>query len=568
MNKSVDWISISRAKIYLAVCLTAIGIYLFPYIYFGSDATLRIHDNLDSNYTWYKVLLDSGTLFSSNSYKVDQLMNGVTRSSLPSEFNFLVLLYAAFGPYGAYVVNQALIRLIGFLGMCLLLKHHVIPGEKNSLIRTGVALCFALLPFWPFGGLSTAGVPLVVYAFLNIRKGNYAWFNWVVLLLYPAYSSLVLSGFYLLFIFGLLWLYDFYHKRKVIPALGAILLISMAYLFKSYRLFFSFILDGGFVSHRAEFYSEGVGLIKSLNEALSIFSHGHSHAISLHSLIIIPIVFLTIIFLRKYLNDSTRKKYILLLTFIVISSLWYGILRLEALTSKESIGSVMMGYFPMQMDRFYMLLPAFWMVLFAISLSTLLKFSKKMLIVVAMILTSQAIYASSYHELFRFRNGPCVSAFYATEQFDEISNYIGKEKSEYRVASLGIHPVIAQYNGFYTLDGYIASYPLSYKHQFREIIKGELEKNPALKKYYDTWGSRVYLFSSELKEKGAYVMNRAGNDFEISNLDINKTAFRDMGGRFILSAVKVNEENNPDIVFKKSFKTTGSAWDIYLYEVQ
>ncbi len=46
-------------------------------------------------------------------------------------------------------------------------------------IIAGVSLAFALLSFWPFGGLSVAGMPLTLYAFLNIRDGNLQYWNWL-----------------------------------------------------------------------------------------------------------------------------------------------------------------------------------------------------------------------------------------------------------------------------------------------------------------------------------------------------------------------------------------------------
>jgi hypothetical protein len=61
---------------------------------------------------------------------------------------------------------------------------------------------------------------------------------------------------------------------------------------------------------------------------------------------------------------------------------------------------------------------------------------------------------------------------------------------------------------FHTLDGYWSNYPLSHKHAFREIIADELEKSPALKSYFDDWGSRVYLFNSYTGKKMDF---RAGN---------------------------------------------------------
>ena len=62
------------------------------------------------------------------------------------------------------------------------------------------------------------------------------------------------------------------------------------------------------------------------------------------------------------------------------------------------------------------------------------------------------------------------------------------------VASLGVDPMIAAMNDIYVIDGYHQIYPLSYKIKFRKIIEDELNQNQKLKKYYDEWGNRVYLF--------------------------------------------------------------------------
>jgi hypothetical protein len=71
---------------------------------------------------------------------------------------------------------------------------------------------------------------------------------------------------------------------------------------------------------------------------------------------------------------------------------------------------------------------------------------------------------------------------------------VGKPIQDYRVVSIGLHPAVAQYNGLYTLDTYNNFYPLSYKHQFLNIIAPELNKNKSLKSYFDLWGGRCYIF--------------------------------------------------------------------------
>ena len=81
---------------------------------------------------------------------------------------------------------------------------------------------------------------------------------------------------------------------------------------------------------------------------------------------------------------------------------------------------------------------------------------------------------------------------------DEIAKAIGREKSDYRIVSVGMNPAVSLFNGFYTVDGYSTDYPLEYKHEFREIIKDELAKDEGVRGYFDDWGNRCYIFSAEL----------------------------------------------------------------------
>ena len=124
-----------------------------------------------------------------------------------------------------------------------------------------------------------------------------------------------------------------------------------------------------------------------------------------------------------------------------------------------------------------------------------------------------------------YHGRPTVKQFYATTQFNEIANYIGKPKNSYRVASTGIHPAITQYNGFYTLDTYNNFYPLSYKHEFRKIIAKELDKSPTLKSYYDQWGGRVYLFVAQLEKHYEFKKN---SKVKIKDLQLNTRVFKSM----------------------------------------
>ena len=72
---------------------------------------------------------------------------------------------------------------------------------------------------------------------------------------------------------------------------------------------------------------------------------------------------------------------------------------------------------------------------------------------------------------------PSFDRFFAQDLFTDIDKYIGRPKESYRVVSIGMYAGIAEFNGFYTLDGYLNNYSLEYKRQFRKIIWKELDKS-------------------------------------------------------------------------------------------
>ncbi len=129
-----------------------------------------------------------------------------------------------------------------------------------------------------------------------------------------------------------------------------------------------------------------------------------------------------------------------------------------------------------------------------------------------------------------------------------------------------MHPSVAQYNGFYTLDSYQNNYRLEYKHEFRNIIASELDKNEELRIYFDYWGSRCNVFSSELRKTYDLMCAKEYNAY-VNNLSIDTEALRKMGGEYILSAVIIGNYKELNLKFLKKFSDKNSMWDIYLYKL-
>jgi hypothetical protein len=124
-----------------------------------------------------------------------------------------------------------------------------------------------------------------------------------------------------------------------------------------------------------------------------------------------------------------------------------------------------------------------------------------------------------------------------------------------------LYPCIAQYNGIYTLDGYIQNYPLNYKHEFRKIIEKELRKNEVKRNEFDNWGSRCYLFVNEVPNLEAFK-----NSIIIKNLELNTTQLKKMKCEYVLSAFEIQNYKQNNLKFIKHFEDKESPWSIFLYQ--
>ncbi|MCH8902303.1 MAG: hypothetical protein IIA45_00065 [Bacteroidetes bacterium] len=503
-----------------------------------------------------RILLDNGVLFSSPDQNIPQIFNGIPRYYLYGTYDISLIWFKIFGLFYGYIFNKLIMCLIAFVGMFSLLKKIIQPKDSYPFILVGVSLVFALLPFWSFT-LSVCGLPLALYAFLNIRDREKHPISWLIIILFPFYSSLILSGVFFIGILILILGYDIYKNKTFnIPLFLGIGVFSLLYVVSHYPIFYSFLSDSALISHRVEMNRPELNLAKSYNEAIDIFRFGQYHAHSLHEYIIYPV---TIVFILQFVLKNIDKKYTSIFIFIALTSVFYGFINWEVL---DPLTDKIMVIIPIQLDRFHFLHPMFWYLLLGISLtsiSTKWKFGK--LIAVGVILF-QLGFVFSHHEIRTQKNEPTYHEFYAEELFEEIKQFISKPIDSYRVISIGIHPSIAQYNGFYTLDGYFNNYPLEYKHQFRKVISNELDKDDKLKSYFDNWGSRCYAFSAELGQ--SYLNPRPT---KINNLDFDFKVLKQMGGEYIISSAEIDTKNEQVIQLQRTFEHPNSYWQIHLYKV-
>lgn len=563
----------------VAIAIVLLGI--LPYWILGSDAIFEIHDNLDSDVVWFTVTSQSGELLSfSNTVKIDQYMNGLPRNSLMPGLNFISFLFYLFPPIWALLINFTLVRLTAFGGMSILLKDYLFKDRGQEVFSLGVGVCYALLPYWGVhSGLGIAGLPIVAWSFLNLFHSKQVRLSIFILVLFPFYASLIYTGIFYLIILGAIWLYHVLKKREVniLVAIG-LAAHSFSYLLAELNLF-SQLISGNMVSHRTERVVSGLNLNEVFDRSWDLFLNGQYHAPTQNSPVLISLIGISLLFaLFSYLRNRkishpARISFKFLLLIIGIS-LFYGFWLYHPvvdLTDKHKFLKII------QWDRFHWLLPFFWFILFAFSYRVLLDDIKgKWLRVLLLTLILSQIYHSfsinnklKTNYLVAFSDYqpdvPSFREYYACDLFDSVNEYIGIPKSDYRVISVGLHPEIAAASGFYTLDSYQRNYPLSYKHQFGEAISPEINRNKLVANYFNLWGSRCYAFSSELGLN--YLWGQECNKM-INRLMYDYTKLEKMNCRYIISAVPINPDNNPELEFLRAFENDDSYWKLYLYKIR
>ncbi|MDF2904201.1 MAG: hypothetical protein K0S25_1839, partial [Bacillus sp. (in: firmicutes)] len=413
-----NWKSNENLAILISVLMIVIN--LLPLFLLGENAHIRVHDNLDSNIAWYRVLINSGEMFGSLHSTIPQIINGLPRSAFGTEFSGIVWLHSLFSPMTAYALSQSITRFVAFLGMYLLLKKHFVIDQEKYLIRVGVALAFALTPFWPSGMLSTLGHPLALWAFLNIRKRDFSWREWLVLTLLPLYSSFVLGFFFFLVAMGLLWLRDLIVKKKWnIIFLTSIAYMTSLYLAVEYRLVASLVFGEGPTS-RDEFLSSKLSIWHTIRLVFKNFTLGHTHVMTLHTMIILPLVLLVLYLLIKNQQWKTEKRFMLLLLLNFVLSVWYAFWFYKGWEPLKEKFHLLNTF---NFARFHFLRPLVIYVGFALALSILWDMKKhwKRMIIISMIL--QVLFLTGFNEEIRYRivDYPSFKEFYAEKQFQEIN---------------------------------------------------------------------------------------------------------------------------------------------------
>ena len=592
---------------YLATGILLSVLAMIPFLLLGTGSIVTYHDQLDGELLNY--ILSAKYLFTDIRI-YPEIMTGLPAAGAVPPAPFFVLFYVLFKPFTAFMLSQWILYLVAFTGMYLLLCR--LTGRE--FISFGVAVIFMLLPFYPVYGLCIPGQPLLFYAVLSlyreetvrlgdkpsIRKGCLLFYNFLIIF-YGASSSPVLVGFACLLVLGIFAFIQSVrlHRTKsripLSPWLStAILLIT--YILCNLNLVKQVLFpDSTYISHKAE-------LVISPSEPLShfktVFETGADYAQSYHTVLFFLIVLCLLLFFGKkgsFLSDSGRMLFRamgILLCIVMIclfSAFYHGSFVTEIRNASDGILKTF------NFGRLCWLLPTAWCILAAYLLSFLAAFFEKESGSSVSFLSSGAslikrlpgqavifavlgvwgaavlFHSAQYPNAAKLLKGGDYYAldwnnFFAEDIFRQIEEAIGKPKEEYRVISVGIYPAAAAYNGFYCLDGYSNNYPLDYKHTFRQIIKGELEKNDYVRVLFDTWGNRCYVTTAE--QANYYTFEKKWGSV-IYDLDLNTEVMKELNCQYVFSAAYLMdaEKKGLSLLREAPFETENSWYHIYVYEV-
>ena len=600
----------------LVVLYAFLSIYYLP----PGNAVARVHDYLDCIFSVYKVRAELSGFFLDYDCKVQQIFNGVPLNVTGlGDFNVGANMYLLFDPFNAYVINQFLFKTIGFIGLLLLLKDHVLPkGSYYLVIAVCTALAFGLLNHMPTRFGTILYQPLLYWAFLNIYISRRRFIDIIIVLFYPIMTGSVVRGGFvviLLLVIGAIYCWVNKNRNRKLILFTTVGCLFISAIVES-RLFYQYVLIS-FDSAR-NMILPGQTYPFTLSKVFELFirhfvKDGYSHHIQGQW----PFMFWVVILgigvvlyrlktpLKDMKHHDIHKKlariYVVLFVVSVFISLLYG-------SSCYITGLIwQLSHINFKFSRISAISPILWHTMFALAVSILIVnyrgfVHKKLVPVILFIIVAypaqQQLYSvkQKINEVLGFskdiplraslRNylvGTPIDAellhrsgappyvplkeFFRETTFAsisrDISKIINRPKSSYRVMSFELSPSILQFNGFYTLDSSMGDESLEYAKEFTHLFRHELAKD----------GKRNHLLRRKLY---AYVARESRKHNGITpTFDVCQ--FVKMGGKFIFSSKPLLNASELHLSLLKSYRnlkptaigrSRHEMYDsIYLYQI-
>ncbi len=572
------YLIILEKKYLFWIGLCGVVLSLFPYLLLGESSIIPYHDQLDGELLAY--MFQAKYLFDGRGI-IPEFLGGAAKSALIPPAPLAVLLFKVFTPFVALVLMQGIGQVTAYIGMFRLAE---LVSERKGIAFVA-ALLYSFLPFLSVYGLSQYGMPLLLLSIYYLYKGEKTGRSLAYVACYAAMSSLVLCGFAWLGLWAISLVVSVCRKKQKVhwgfPV--GFCVMCVVYLAENLTLLGQILgLGKEFVSHKSEYVLEGEGFLSTFcNYLLYNGEHSQDSHVWIISLTAVVLSVFVLGHKKAAWNVTGKIKHLLLVLAVIV-----GLCLVAALWDcgafipvKEMLGTL--G--TLQLDRVLWLAPMLWILVLVFVGDILWSMASGMKGAAKYILYGTFLMVLGCMGVLTLKESlvkPCVqkvlrpdynaisySDYLAMGVMEQVEEFIRQEQGrlphEYRVASLGIDPAAALYHGFYCVDGYSNNYDLEYKHAFREVIAPELDKSEYLKGYFDDWGNRCYLYSSECP--GYYTIEKGG--FFFQDLELDTAALKKLGCDYVLSAAYIMNAEQTGLVLlrEEAFETSDSYYRIFVY---
>lgn len=386
---------------------------------------------------------------------------------------------------------------------------------------------------------------------------------WALLLIfcYAFFSDFTRFGFFLILAASAYYVcQQIFYKRSLSRGLIATGVLFLGYAVTEYRLFY-LVLFSGIETIRSR---ELVPFFEGLKSEIKQLLYGQCHFFSMApQKFIYPLLFLFFPWLLK--NAQARK---LLLYFLLVVTAQFCLFFMVNILN-ISIFTV----------RFYTFIPILLLsllLILSIVISKKISFASSIFIIIIQICISQPSwpynmiyvnYMTFIKKIYNNKYDPWYLSFreyFSAELFKKIKKDINY-KGEYAVAVL-LDPSILAFNGISTLDGYANNYSKRYKESFRKVISPELSENELVRKYYDEWGARAYIFTDDWNIHRNSTFYSKDNKIPSIFLRIDPVAFAELDGKYIFSRVPIENFQELSFLYLGAWSTDESPYTIHIYK--
>lgn len=566
--------------------LAVMSFYIIVVIVFGiimrDNIYLALTDNMDSNIPIYKMIRDNN-LFWKFDESIPFLGGVVARAEYRVELSVQSWIYTLFPTLLAYYIVY-LLKVIGSaLGFYFLAKklkaYDGLNTKENIWCICG--LLYGILGTWPHAAIGFASLPwwcLNVYMIYKTGKKRYI----PLLLIFVFTTSFTMLALFSIFYTVIYTVIVSVRERKVNWRLvtGLLSLSALYVVTNSHHVIQG--INGSqetIKSLKASTYSETV--LESFSKFKSAFlfenSYYHTGGSILHYTVIpVCTVLLLILIISVLTKKKINKKFVILYVSI------YACIIFNTLACCFDNNRLFRSLIPFAsgfgFSRFAWLSPFMWLVLLALVCDYI---TNKILVGVFLFLGFGSVVFdpqytqlnSMYNELYcniaallgndKFRDGNhewTWKEYYSEELFKKIKEDIAYDGSW--AVAYGIEPSVLQYNGIKTLDGYYSNYSLEYHDKFEKLILPELEQDEHHRSYWESSsGVRAYIWSPEWD----FVTPK---DFQLTEAELflDMKVFKEMGGKYIISRVKITNSDKLGLsLINSAYTDQESPYTVYVY---